>query len=132
MAAIYIPTSVHGLMQELADGIYRPFPGPAVGTGFRIGYQGQTANTSGSNVPNQQIGTVSIPSGTADGAVITVPNTLVTASSLIFLQVKGSSGKKLMLDAIVCNTGVSFTFTVRTADAAATTAACDVHYLIYN
>ncbi len=133
MGKIRIPTRVDGLVQVLTDSGGRPFSGPpqvALDTGAQLGVFGQTVNTS-PGAANQAIGTVSIPITTADGATVTITNSLITANSFLFLQVKGSSGKKLTLDTVV-PAGGSATFTVRTVDALATTAACDVWYWIIN
>ncbi len=133
MGKIRIPTRVDGLVQVLTDSGGRPFSGPpqvALDTGAQLGVFGQTVNTS-PGASNQAIGTVSIPITTADAGVVTITNSLISANSFIFLQVKGSSGKKLLLDNVV-PAGGSATFTVRTVDAAATTAGCDVWYWIIN
>ncbi len=132
MGKIRIPTRVDGLVQVLTDSGGRPFSGPpqvALDTGAQLGVFGQTVNTS-PGASNQAIGTVSIPIATADAATVTIANSLITANSFLFLQVKGSSGKKLTLDTVV-PAGGSATFTVRTVDALAT-AACDVWYWIIN
>jgi len=133
MGKIRIPTRVDGLVQVLTDSGGRPFSGPpqvALDTGAQLGVFGQTVNTS-PGASNQAIGTVSIPIATADAATVTIANSLITANSFLFLQVKGNSGKKLTLDTVV-PAGGSATFTVRTVDALATTAACDVWYWIIN
>lgn len=128
----FLPTPLDS-MQEDSFGVsgFSATPNACIKKGRQLNFAGQTANTSASNVANQAVGTVKIPSGTADGGSITITNSLIGATSLIVLQVKGSSGKKLMLDNVVPASG-SATFTVRTADAAATTADCDVWYWIVN
>lgn len=104
---------------------------PGLLPGRMLKQLGQTHNTSAATVANQQTGTVLVPSGTTDGGTITITNTLISAISMIFLQVAGTSNKKLLTDTVVPTAG-SATFKVRTVDAAATSADCDVWYFIAN
>ena len=128
------PTEVEGLVNDSAT------TGSSQNVAYNVGvaagreliYAGQTANTSAANVANQAIGTFQIPSGTANGTAITVPNTLVGANSIIMLQLCQNPGQitELAVDPAAIVAGTSFAVKVYTS--ANTGANADCWYQILN
>lgn len=59
-----------------------------ISPGAKLTFGGQTSNIYTSNVPNQAVGTFSIPAGAADGSLFTINNTLVTGRSIIFFTIQ--------------------------------------------
>jgi len=102
--------------------------------GGRLTVPAQTGNTSATYVPNLTLGWFGLPAGNAAGSTVVVSNAAVTANSAILLQVQGNPGADNVLTPKVCArvAGVSFSFTVKTLDAAVTSAAVDILYLIVN
>lgn len=125
-----LPTALEGVQQDSTAVSNQPAPNPAIAAGRELCFAGQTANTSAGNVANQAVGTCGIPSGTASGATIAVPNTLVGASSLVFLQARGNGGTIQGLAVTTLTPGSGFTITVYASGA--TTASVDIWYLIIN
>jgi hypothetical protein len=126
-----IPSEIDGIDTDNYDisGNQGPMAGTTPGKRFKV--HGQTVNTSAGNIGNQETGTFQLASGTAgDGSAGgTVNNSLVTAACMIFLSQKGDCGKGLSFCSIVPGAG-SFTYRIRTADGAATTANADIWYRI--
>ncbi len=125
-----LPTAIEGLQMDSTAPNNQPTPNPCIAAGRQLCVAGQTANTSAGSVANQQVGTFSIPAGTASGGMVAVPNTLVGAGSLVFLQVRGNGGTITTVAVTALTAGTGFTVTVY--GSGATTSAVDCWYLIVN
>lgn len=131
------PTDVDGLQVDSTVVASVPQPNPSVPAGANLCFAGQSVanagvNTSGANVANQAIGTFAIPSGTANGAKIVVPNTLIKAGSMVMTQLTGIGGTitEVCVSPGDYVAGTSFAATIVTSGA--TTAAVDCWYQIIN
>ncbi len=124
-----LPTSLEGIQNDSTAANNQPAPNPCVAANRQLCVAGQTANTSAGNVANQQVGTFSIPAGTASGGTVAVANTLVGANSLVFLQVRGNGGT---ISEIAVTAVAAGTFTVTVYASGATTSAVDCWYWIVN
>ena len=66
---------------------------PGVLPNFKLKWLGQAANTAAGNVANQGIGTVGLPAlGAGAEGTVTVTDSLITASSLVFVTVVNANG----------------------------------------
>jgi hypothetical protein len=82
-------TDIDGIVISDINGADLLQPMPAISAGYLLRFLGQTANTSGSNVANQQNGTVSIvgtPAGSPAVLTFAVSNTLLKTTSQIQLS----------------------------------------------
>jgi hypothetical protein len=133
MASSKISTPISGIVQQIGDNSAFTIPVVGIDNAYKIAFLSATSNSTagGGFAANQALCGIQLASGTTDGQVIAVTNVRAQLQSFIFLQCAGASGKKLIFDTVVTASG-SFTFTVRTVDGAATTAACDVWYLVFN
>jgi len=125
-----LPTALEGIQLDSTAPNNQPTPNPCIAANRQLCVAGQTANTSGGNVANQQVGTFSIPAGTANGGTVAVANTLVGANSLVFLQVRGNGGTITTVGVTALTAGTGFTATVYASGA--TTGAVDCWYWIVN
>jgi hypothetical protein len=103
----------------------------AVGRGSGLLVPGQGSNTSAGNTANQAAGTFKVPSGT-NNANVTVPNTLVTATSIVLLTISGSPSTITNLTHNRGSDVAGTSFSVAVYTTGATAFDVDVHYLILN
>ncbi len=125
-----LPTALEGLQLDSTAPNNQPAPNPCIAANRQLCVAGQASNTSGGNVANQQVGTFSIPAGTASGGAVVVPNALVGPNSLVFLQLRGNGGTISTVGVTALSAGTGFTVTVYASGA--TTAAVDCWYWIVN
>ena len=131
------PTDIDGLQVDSTVVSSIPTPNPTVPAGTNLCYAGQSAanvgvNTSGANVANQGVGTLSIPNATASGTKIVVPNTLIKAGSMVFLQLIDVAGT---ITEVCCNPAdhvAGTSFSVKVITSGATVGAVDCWYQIVN
>ena len=132
-----LPTEIDGWQVDSTGAAATPNPNPTVPAGRSLCYAGQSdgtngINTSGTNVANQAVGTFSIPNATANGTKIVVPNTLIRAGSMVFLQLIDVAGT---ITEVCCNPAdhvAGTSFSVKVISSGATSGAVDCWYQIVN
>src|SRR5579885_1994986 len=97
----------------------------------RLLFPAQTGNTGATNVANLGLGTYTIPTNTANGVVLSVPHTQVTAISSVLLSFSGSPSTVTAISHARASDvpGTSFGLAVYT-NGSNTTAPVDVTYLL--